>query len=61
MVRSVFFAVVLGLLAVPAIGQRNLEVGVSGGVTQFYGDLGNLNGAVQWNSTRPGMAMPVEA
>ena len=57
MVRSVLFAVVLGLLAVPAIGQRNLEVGVSGGVTQFYGDLGNLNGAVQWNSTRPGMAI----
>lgn len=35
--------------------QRNLEVGVSGGVTHFYGDLGNIDGPVQWNSTRQAM------
>lgn len=35
--------------------QRNLEVGFSGGVTQYYGDLGNWKGQVQWNSTRPAL------
>ncbi len=37
------------------LAQRNLEVGVSSGVTHYYGDLGNIDGPVQWNSTRPGM------
>ncbi len=45
------------LLLAPALGQRNLEVGVSSGVTHYYGDLGNWQGGVQWNSIRPGMAI----
>lgn len=44
-------------LAAPIIGsaQRNLEVGFSSGLTHYYGDLGNVDGPVQWNSARPGM------
>jgi hypothetical protein len=37
--------------------QRNLEIGVTGGVTHYYGDLGNIDGPVQWNSTSPGMSL----
>lgn len=50
------------LLVLPALfasfallAQRNLEVGIATGVTNFYGDLGNIDGPVQWNSTRPGV------
>jgi hypothetical protein len=35
--------------------QRNLEVGIGSGVTHFYGDLGNMDTPVQWNSARPGI------
>lgn len=46
----------LAFLTVTAItAQRNLEVGLATGVTHFYGDLGNLDGPVQWNSARPGI------
>lgn len=38
-----------------AWAQRHLEVGVSSGLTHYYGDLGNIDGPVQWNSARPGM------
>ena len=45
-----------GLLASgPVLAQRNLEIGVSTGVTHYYGDLGNWGGQVQWNSSRPAM------
>jgi hypothetical protein len=37
--------------------QRNLEIGVMSGVTHYYGDLGNIHGPMQWNSTRPGMTI----
>ena len=40
-----------------AYSQRHLEIGLSGGVTHYYGDLGNIDGPVQWNSARPGMAI----
>ncbi len=49
----------LSLSSLPLLAQRNIEVGVSGGLTHFYGDLGNLYGPVQWNSSRPGMAITV--
>lgn len=47
----------LGVFFVAAAvhAQRHLEVGVSGGVTHYYGDLGNIDGPVQWNSARPGL------
>lgn len=38
-----------------ADAQRNLEVGFSSGITNYYGDLGNVDSPMQWNSTRPGM------
>ncbi len=38
-------------------GQRNLEVGVAHGMTHYYGDLGNIDGPVQWNSARPGVTL----
>ncbi len=37
--------------------QKNLEVGVSTGYVHYYGDLGNWDGPMQWNSARPGMAI----
>ena len=37
--------------------QRNLEIGFTSGVTHYYGDLGNIDGPMQWNSTRPGMSI----
>ncbi|MBK6371013.1 MAG: hypothetical protein IPF64_14640 [Flavobacteriales bacterium] len=45
------------LCAFLAHAQRHLEVGVQGGVTHYYGDLGNIDGPVQWNSARPGMTI----
>lgn len=43
------------LVAWAAYGQRNLEIGLASGITHYYGDLGNIDGPVQWNSARPGM------
>lgn len=40
-----------------AQAQRNLEIGVAAGVTNYYGDLGNIDGPMQWNSTRPGVCI----
>ncbi|MEO8588795.1 MAG: hypothetical protein ABI432_05450 [Flavobacteriales bacterium] len=30
---------------------------MSTGVTHYYGDLGNIDGPMQWNSTRPGVSI----
>ncbi len=46
---------VLGLINL--IAQRNLEIGLMNGVTHYYGDLGNIDGPVQWNGTRPAMTI----
>jgi hypothetical protein len=45
------------LLLTPAVAQRHIEVGLASGITNYYGDLGNIDGQVQWNSTRPGMSV----
>ncbi|MBK9175394.1 MAG: hypothetical protein IPM46_03475 [Flavobacteriales bacterium] len=45
------------LLLLAAHGQRNLEVGMATGVVHYYGDLGNYDGNVQWNSARPGVTL----
>jgi len=45
----------IALLSTAAQGQRNLEVGIAPGVVHYYGDLGNYDGSVQWNSARPGL------
>ncbi len=50
--------VTLSLLLLPltsAFAQRHIEIGVASGVTNYYGDLGNLDGNIQWNSSRPGL------
>lgn len=39
--------------------QRNIEIGVAQGVTGYYGDLGNIDGNMQWNSIRPGMSITI--
>lgn len=57
MTRTLLFGIALLSIPLVAPAQRNLEVGISGGLTHFYGDLGNLDGPVQWNSTRPGFAI----
>lgn len=54
MIRPTLFTVALALSSA-AFTQRNLEIGLSSGVTHYYGDLGNIDGPVQWNSARPGM------
>ncbi|MBL7963204.1 MAG: hypothetical protein JNM31_05080 [Flavobacteriales bacterium] len=51
----VFLLALTGMITAHA--QRNLEVGLSTGVTHYYGDLGNWDGPMQWNSIRPGMAV----
>ncbi len=53
--HSAIFLAILG--AIPLFAQRNLEVGVMTGVTHYYGDLGNINGPMQWNSARPGLTI----
>lgn len=45
------------LTAVPARAQRNLEIGLAVGTTQYYGDLGNWDSPIQWNSTRPAVCI----
>ncbi|MBK9195893.1 MAG: hypothetical protein IPO17_13155 [Flavobacteriales bacterium] len=49
----------IACLTIPALlpAQRNLEVGLAGGVTHYYGDLGNWDGPIQWNSARPAMSV----
>ncbi len=59
MVRNLTPFVVLLALGHAVNAQRHVEVGVSQGVTHYYGDLGNEDGAVQFGSTRPGMAITV--
>ncbi len=50
---------VLSLVAASGVvsAQRNVEVGVQSGVVHYYGDLGNFDGAMQWNSARPGLTV----
>lgn len=53
-------ALTLALTALaPAWAQRNLEVGMASGTVLYFGDLGNYQGAVQWNSARPGVSLTV--
>lgn len=51
--RLITLAVIPATLLLQA--QRHVEIGVSQGVTHYYGDLGNIDGPIQWNSARPGM------
>src|SRR5690606_11585171 len=46
--RPLALALALTALA-PAWAQRNLEVGMASGTVLYFGDLGNYQGAVQWN------------
>ncbi|MCB0792158.1 MAG: hypothetical protein H6595_12455 [Flavobacteriales bacterium] len=59
MIRTLTLLSLSCLLVAPLSAQRTMEVGVSSGVTHYYGDLGNVDGPVQWNSMRPGMAITV--
>lgn len=52
--RTLLIALFLTLTCA-GYGQRHLEIGVASGITHYYGDLGNIDGPVQWNSARPGM------
>ena len=57
MIRSATLFVGSLLFAVATSGQRNVEIGLAQGVTTYFGDLGNEEGAIQWGSIRPGMAV----
>lgn len=50
-----FLLTILFVTSLGVYAQRNLEIGIGTGVTQFYGDLGNVDSPIQWNSTRPGL------
>ncbi|MBL7952285.1 MAG: hypothetical protein JNM62_11270 [Flavobacteriales bacterium] len=54
MTRSTTLLLAIAFASV-ATAQRHVEIGVAPGVTHYYGDLGNIDGPVQWNSARPGM------
>jgi hypothetical protein len=58
MLRYILFLPLLAL-GMQLHGQRNLEIGLASGVTHYYGDLGNIDGPMQWNSTRPGFSLTV--
>lgn len=53
--RTLLVVLLVFLVLSPVLAQRNLEIGLSSGVTQYYGDLGNWRSQVQWNSTRPAL------
>ncbi len=58
MMRPILAIAVLAAAIPSAFAQqRTLEVGLSSGITHYYGDLGNWDGPMQWNSVRPGMAV----
>lgn len=42
-----------------AQAQSNIEIGLSTGITHYYGDLGNWSSQIQWNSMRPAMSLTV--
>ncbi len=52
-------SILMVAFVLPLHAQRNIEVGLAMGATQYYGDLGNLDSPIQWNSTRPGMCLTV--
>lgn len=54
MIRTILLTSAMAIAAHVA-AQRHLEVGMAGGITHYYGDLGNIDGPVQWNSARPGL------
>ncbi len=55
---SLLLSMAIGIsVAVDVQAQRNVEIGVAGGVDHFSGDLGNWDGAVQWNGIRPAMSI----
>jgi hypothetical protein len=56
MMRAFTLALASSLL-VSVHAQRNLEIGITAGATNYYGDLGNIDGPMQWNSTRPGVSV----
>lgn len=37
--------------------QRSADIGISTGITEYFGDLGNDNGIIPWSSTNPGIAI----
>jgi len=58
MIRTALATAALAL-SCSGFAQRNIEIGVASGITHYYGDLGNIDGPVQWNSARPGMQITV--
>jgi len=55
--RKTLLIIVLVLLSIPCVySQRQFELGLSAGFTDYFGDLGNDN-LVQVTSTRPGIAL----
>ncbi len=59
MIKTLLNALVLlCVFSYQSLGQRNLDFGISTGVTNYFGDLGN-DEFFQGSSTRPGVALTV--
>lgn len=55
--KKVIYCFVLFFISSPlAKAQRQFELGISGGITDYFGDLGN-DAYIQTTSTRPGLAL----
>jgi hypothetical protein len=50
--------IAMASFTISASAQSNIEIGMSGGATNYFGDLGN-NEVLQSTSTRPGGAITV--
>jgi len=56
MKRRIFIVLAFIFIVVQCQGQRSFQVGIGGGITNYYGDLGN-EPVVQWGSTQPGVSL----
>ena len=56
MKKLILVAALAAVTALPAMAQRSFEVGFSGGITNYFGDLGN-DSWIQATSTQPGAAI----
>src|SRR5262245_25115201 len=54
---SVGSALLLLCFSDAAFAQRSVDIGLSGGITDFFGDLGNETGRIPYTSTNMGFAI----
>src|SRR5574342_1189948 len=50
-------AILMLCFSYAAVAQRYTDIGFSGGITDYFGDLGNENGRIPYTSTNMGFAV----